>query len=88
MGKVGLAILSTIVVVVTLGMVAFQWNRSTCARRLRRGGRVIETTEGPVEYATVGSGPAVLVLHGGMGGWDQGIALGLRHATPKSPEGA
>ncbi len=51
-------------------------------RRLRQGARVVETANGPVEYGTVGSGPAVLVLHGGMGGWDQGVALGVSLLTP------
>ncbi len=64
-----------IVVVVVLGVIAVQWDRSTSVRRLRYGARVVETAKGPVEYHMVGSGPAVLVLHGGMGGWDQGNAV-------------
>jgi pimeloyl-ACP methyl ester carboxylesterase len=30
---------------------------------------------GPVEYASFGAGPAVLALHGAMGGYDQGLIL-------------
>jgi pimeloyl-ACP methyl ester carboxylesterase len=33
------------------------------------------TSKGPVEYAEIGEGPAVLALHGAMGGWDQGLLL-------------
>ena len=33
---------------------------------------VEETRAGPIEYATGGSGPAVLVVHGAGGGYDQG----------------
>ncbi len=77
-----MSILVAIIVVLALGVVAFQWHRSTAAHRLRRGARVVETAKGLVEYATVGSGPAVLVLHGGMGGWDQGVALGVSLLTP------
>lgn len=36
---------------------------------------VIETARGTVEYASFGSGPAVLCLHGAMGGYDQGLLL-------------
>lgn len=38
-------------------------------------GRVVETARGPVEYAQFGSGPAVLCIHGGPGGFDQGLLL-------------
>jgi pimeloyl-ACP methyl ester carboxylesterase len=36
---------------------------------------VATTPRGPVEYAEYGQGPAVLALHGAMGGWDQGLLL-------------
>ena len=35
----------------------------------------IQTSRGAVEYAVWGEGPAVLLLHGAMGGWDQGVLL-------------
>lgn len=38
--------------------------------------RMIETSHGKVECACFGEGPAVLVLHGAMGGYDQGVLLG------------
>jgi len=37
--------------------------------------RIMETDAGPVEYAVRGQGPALLVLHGGPGGFDQGLGL-------------
>jgi pimeloyl-ACP methyl ester carboxylesterase len=37
---------------------------------------VIETTRGPVECTDSGDGPAVLLLHGAMGGFDQSAVLG------------
>jgi pimeloyl-ACP methyl ester carboxylesterase len=36
---------------------------------------VVATARGPVEYAEHGVGPAVLALHGAMGGWDQSLLL-------------
>jgi pimeloyl-ACP methyl ester carboxylesterase len=36
---------------------------------------MINTSCGPIEYATLGEGPPVLVLHGTSGGWDQGISV-------------
>jgi pimeloyl-ACP methyl ester carboxylesterase len=35
----------------------------------------IETAAGSIEMASLGEGPAVLALHGGMGGYDQGLIL-------------
>ena len=37
--------------------------------------RSADTPFGPVEFADHGHGPAVLSLHGAMGGWDQGLVL-------------
>ncbi|GAB6036550.1 alpha/beta hydrolase [Fundidesulfovibrio butyratiphilus] len=37
---------------------------------------IVETARGPVEYADRGQGPVVLVVHGGPGGYDQGLILG------------
>ena len=36
---------------------------------------ISRTSHGPVEYTSTGEGPAVLALHGGMGGYDQGLIL-------------
>jgi pimeloyl-ACP methyl ester carboxylesterase len=53
---------------------------------------VIGTSRGAVEYAAFGSGPAVLCLHGAMGGYDQGLLLartvggpGSRYIGPSRP---
>jgi pimeloyl-ACP methyl ester carboxylesterase len=51
-----------------------RWKR-TSLERLSTHSRVIETALGPVEYAIEGSGPAVLLLHGTPGGYDQGLAV-------------
>ncbi len=38
---------------------------------------MVETQFGPVEVALTGHGPAVLALHGGMGGYDMALILAL-----------
>ncbi len=53
----------------------FAW-RGTRLRYLRANSLVAQTSRGPVEYARQGAGPVVLVLHGGLGGWDQALFLG------------
>lgn len=37
--------------------------------------KVCETKLGPVEYVVSGEGPPLLVIHGGIGGYDQGVLL-------------
>jgi 2-hydroxy-6-oxonona-2,4-dienedioate hydrolase len=45
-------------------------------RRTLTGGRMARTSCGPIEYAEIGDGPPVLVVHGAGGGYDQGMDLG------------
>jgi hypothetical protein len=47
------------------------------ARELQRadGGRIIETAAGPIEYATYGEGPAVLLSHELLGGFNHGLVI-------------
>jgi len=42
---------------------------------LLAGGRMAETTCGPVEYAVAGDGPAVFISPGSGGGYDQGLYI-------------
>lgn len=47
------------------------------ARERVVAGTIVATPCGPIEYATAGSGPPVLVVHGAGGGFDQGLTLGM-----------
>lgn len=51
----------------------FQDDTTEQIRHLEEGSRVVDTSRGPVEVAVVGEGPPVLVIHGGAGGYDQGL---------------
>ena len=52
-----------------------QAERRADAAEARPRPALVTTPRGPVEYAEVGAGPAVLALHGAMGGWDQSLLL-------------
>jgi pimeloyl-ACP methyl ester carboxylesterase len=53
-----------------------QW-RTERLQELTAGSNLIQTVLGPVEFAdSGGDGPAILILHGGGGGYDQGMFLG------------
>lgn len=41
-------------------------------RRVSRGGKIIGTACGPIEYTEFGDGPPMLMVHGAGGGYDQG----------------
>jgi pimeloyl-ACP methyl ester carboxylesterase len=43
--------------------------------RLTAGSQIVATRHGPIEYTAWGEGPAVLVVHGAGGGYDQGISI-------------
>ena len=42
-------------------------------QRLLAGGEIVHTKSGPIEVGFAGEGPHVLSLHGGLGGYDQGL---------------
>ncbi len=44
--------------------------------------RFLKTRHGPIEYVESGEGPAVLALHGAMGGYDQGQILARTIGEP------
>jgi pimeloyl-ACP methyl ester carboxylesterase len=43
--------------------------------KLQAGSQVVSTARGPIEYSSIGEGPAVLILHGIAGGYDQGMLV-------------
>src|SRR5262245_37795360 len=60
---------------------AFAIDQRAHRQRLCGKSQVIGTRRGPIEYAEAGSGPAVLVVHGAGGGFDQGMEFAEPIAT-------
>ncbi len=68
-------------------VVAFRYQQkiSAARRRIDRlGSQMIETNCGPIEYIEVGEGYPVLVVHGAMGGFDQGLFLAQNIEAPNT----
>lgn len=54
---------------------AYLWDMNRAYERVRGKSIVIPSPNGDIEYTEGGSGPAVLVIHGSGGGYDQGELL-------------
>ena len=54
----------------------YQRDLRAAKERVAKGGHVVETACGPIEYGSSGNGPPVLVCHGAGGGYDQGLLIG------------
>src|SRR5690349_14629235 len=63
-------------------VVSYQRDIQQARQRVAVGSQVAETACGPIEYAAVGDGPTVLVVHGAGGGFDQ--ALDFSHFALQS----
>jgi pimeloyl-ACP methyl ester carboxylesterase len=76
-GWLAVVALAVAVVIVTgLAYARFRRDMRAAWERFRsEGSQVIETDCGPVEYATYGQGKPVLVVHGILGGFDQGLVI-------------
>ena len=65
-------------VLICIAAVLVRYSRDIRAARKRvenLGSQVVQTACGPIEYARVGEGYPVLVIHGVIGGFDQGLYL-------------
>lgn len=55
----------------------FRKKKRQAVKDLRENSQVFQTARGPIEAVTQGEGPAVLIIHGGGGGYDQGLLFFL-----------
>jgi pimeloyl-ACP methyl ester carboxylesterase len=61
-----------------LGIAAYATYRhdlGIARQRITQGSELVQTPCGVIEYAVQGQGPAVLVIHGAGGGYDQGLLM-------------
>ena len=76
-GKSGLRLLSTLLVGAGALYIhrIFRTEKHQRLAWLRSKSQVITTKHGTVEYSVIGQGQPLLYFHGGMGGYEQGLAL-------------
>ena len=79
--KIAKPIFLGIILIVLVIVGAFLWWRAQELERLQNGSQLLETNHGIIEYTSFGDGPAVLVLHGTIGGYDQAQVLAEMLAT-------
>jgi pimeloyl-ACP methyl ester carboxylesterase len=73
-------LLATLVLVGAAVLIGWRFNRDMALARERaaRGGVLLPTRCGPIEYQEAGAGVPLLVVHGSGGGHDQGMAFAKR----------
>jgi len=57
------------------GWLTYQRDLARELARVSTGSRIADTRCGPIEFAEMGSGPAVLLVHGAGGGFDQALGF-------------
>ena len=74
----GVVLFIVALLVVGVGFTYRTYSRDVNAARARSaaGSQIVETPCGRIEYAVLGEGMPVLVVHGAGGGFDQGLLLG------------
>ena len=71
-----------VVAALSLRAIAARWNARTLAA-LRAASRTVKTRRGEIEYATAPTGSPVLISHGTLGGFDQGMVAAELILTPQ-----
>lgn len=73
---IAFSLLAVIGVFIIFNIVRCKNDMNTAYKRIKDlGSQLVETEYGNVEYASRGSGYPILVIHGAMGGFDQGLML-------------
>ena len=72
---VAIALIAAAVVAVVLVLIAYRRDIDAARERTAHGSQIAQTPCGPIEYASLGSGPALLIVHGAGGGFDQALDM-------------
>jgi 2-hydroxy-6-oxonona-2,4-dienedioate hydrolase len=75
-GKVIVVVVSMVLAGLAAATYFSQKDLQRARDRVSSGSHIAQTPCGPIEYAVIGDGPPVLVVHGAGGGFDQGLDLG------------
>lgn len=59
-----------------LAYAAYRKDLEAARQRIKTGRQFVDSPHGPIEFAESGDGPALLLVHGAGGGFDQGLDLG------------
>jgi 2-hydroxy-6-oxonona-2,4-dienedioate hydrolase len=74
--RIVIAVIVVAAVALGASYAAYRQALAAARERLADGSAIVETRCGAIEYAAVGDGMPVLVIHGAGGGFDQGLELG------------
>jgi hypothetical protein len=69
--RIGLGLIVIVLLLSAVTYARFAHWRNEVTKNLARDSKVVQTAKGPIEYAEIGQGPAVLMVHGDPGGYDQ-----------------
>lgn len=72
---VAITLLAGALVAALLVVIAYERDIRTARERAKNGSAIAQTPCGPIEYASLGSGPALLIVHGAGGGFDQALDM-------------
>src|ERR1035441_213206 len=73
--RIALTVAGVIVLALAAIYLAYRRDMDSINKRLSADSQVHRTRHGSVEFTTWGNGPAVLVVHGAAGGYDQGVLI-------------
>ena len=71
LGWIGICFIAVVLLFSVVSYVRFSHWRTAATQNLERDSVVVQTAKGPMEYAEIGHGPVVLMVHGDPGGYDQ-----------------
>jgi pimeloyl-ACP methyl ester carboxylesterase len=74
--RLGFAALALAAAATAVGYGLYRRDLAAALAGLAGASELVTTPCGPIEYATSGAGPPVLIVHGAGGGFDQGLAFG------------